>query len=150
MLVSAAEDVSLLNKSTIKHDSCVHLVVPDTSQVSSVALDRDYHESSASHGIYDACATHTSCQDPMHGRPSFLTDTRLVKHKHDDDIDESSMISHAHAQEASREVRGTWRMFKNDPLSPLRSYIGNYAWPGIGLFLEGYGTCPGSHLMMAS
>ena len=33
-------------------------------------------------------------------------------------------------------------MFKRDPLSPVRSYIGNYAWPGIGLFLEGYGALP--------
>lgn len=36
-------------------------------------------------------------------------------------------------------------MFKNDPLSPVRSYFHDYALTGVGLFLEGYGASPFGH-----
>lgn len=41
-------------------------------------------------------------------------------------------------QELARDASTIWRMFKRDPLSPVRSYVHNFAMPGVGLFLEGY------------
>ena len=39
-----------------------------------------------------------------------------------------------------------WRMFLDDPLSPVRSYVHQFAMTGVGLFLEGmYGQGPAHH-----
>lgn len=40
--------------------------------------------------------------------------------------------------EAKRELGIVWRMFKQDPLSPLTAYFRNYVITGLGLFVEGY------------
>jgi hypothetical protein len=41
-------------------------------------------------------------------------------------------------EEASKELKTTWAMFKNDPLSPVGWYFKNAVLPGAGLGLEGY------------
>ena len=41
-------------------------------------------------------------------------------------------------QDQKRELRNFWRIFKNDPLQPVRIYFSNYVITGMGLFLEGY------------
>lgn len=41
-------------------------------------------------------------------------------------------------REAARELRSIWRMFKADPLEPIRCYFRNTVLPGAGLGLEGY------------
>ncbi|KAI5304636.1 hypothetical protein KEM56_006224 [Ascosphaera pollenicola] len=41
-------------------------------------------------------------------------------------------------QETKREFLGFWKMFKEDPLEPVRFYFGNMVLPGAGLGLEGY------------
>ena len=40
-------------------------------------------------------------------------------------------------QEAGRELRNIWAMFRTDPLEPFRYYIRNMVIPGAGLGLEG-------------
>lgn len=40
--------------------------------------------------------------------------------------------------EARRELGEIGRMFKRDPLSPVRAYFSNYVVTGLGLFVEGY------------
>lgn len=40
--------------------------------------------------------------------------------------------------EARRELGVIGSMFKQDPLSPIRSYFSNYVITGLGLFVEGY------------
>lgn len=47
-------------------------------------------------------------------------------------------VSSYDAQEARRELKGIWQMFKNDPLSPVSYYFKNMVLPGAGLGLEGY------------
>lgn len=41
-------------------------------------------------------------------------------------------------QETAKEARAAWRMFVNDPLSPLGWYFREAVVPGAGLLLEGY------------
>lgn len=40
--------------------------------------------------------------------------------------------------EVKKEFGSFWRMFKNDPLSPVSWYFKNAVLPGAGLGLEGY------------
>ncbi|KAK9843894.1 hypothetical protein WJX84_006388, partial [Apatococcus fuscideae] len=42
------------------------------------------------------------------------------------------------SQDQKRELKHFWRIFKNDPLQPVRIYFSNYVITGMGLFLEGY------------
>ena len=46
-------------------------------------------------------------------------------------------ISSTFLQEQRREFMTVWRMFLNDPLSPVRAYVHQFAMTGVGLFLEG-------------
>ncbi|WVO24286.1 uncharacterized protein IAS62_005650 [Cryptococcus decagattii] len=41
-------------------------------------------------------------------------------------------------EEARRELKHIWQMFKEDPLSPLTTYCKTYVMGGFGLFTEGY------------
>jgi MFS family permease len=41
-------------------------------------------------------------------------------------------------EEARRELKVIGQMFKQDPLSPIRSYFSNYVVTGMGLLVEGY------------
>ncbi|SZF06072.1 unnamed protein product [Blumeria hordei] len=49
-----------------------------------------------------------------------------------------AFVNHSNNQEAKKEFSSFWRMFKNDPLSPLSWYMKNAVLPGAGLGLEGY------------
>ncbi|KAK9454379.1 phosphate transporter PHO84 [Dipodascopsis uninucleata] len=49
-----------------------------------------------------------------------------------------SFITKVDNAEAKREFGNFWKMFKNDPLSPVNWYFSNCVLPGAGLLLEGY------------
>lgn len=49
-----------------------------------------------------------------------------------------SFVTSYDAQETKREFNSFWKMFKQDPLEPVRFYLGNMVLPGAGLGLEGY------------
>ncbi|KAI0995418.1 hypothetical protein K3495_g12761 [Podosphaera aphanis] len=49
-----------------------------------------------------------------------------------------TFVNHSNNQEAKKEFGSFWRMFKNDPLSPVSFYFKNAVLPGAGLGLEGY------------
>lgn len=47
-------------------------------------------------------------------------------------------INNQQNTEARREFGQVWRMFKHDPLEPIRAYFRTYVVNGLGLFVEGY------------
>ncbi|KAI5287562.1 hypothetical protein KEM52_001528 [Ascosphaera acerosa] len=47
-------------------------------------------------------------------------------------------VSKYDARESRREFMSFWKMFKEDPLEPIRWYFANMVLPGAGLGLEGY------------
>ncbi|KAF1975307.1 MFS phosphate transporter [Bimuria novae-zelandiae CBS 107.79] len=47
-------------------------------------------------------------------------------------------VHNVDSQESKKEASSVWRMFKNDPLSPVGYYLKNMVLPGAGLGLEGY------------
>ncbi|KAI5300494.1 hypothetical protein KEM55_007021 [Ascosphaera atra] len=47
-------------------------------------------------------------------------------------------VSSYDSQESKREFMSFWRLFKSDPLQPIRWYFANMVLPGAGLGLEGY------------
>ena len=52
--------------------------------------------------------------------------------------EKTKWINNQSNAEARRELADIGRMFKHDPLSPLRAYYNNYVITGLGLFVEGY------------
>lgn len=49
-------------------------------------------------------------------------------------------VTKCDAKENRRELGNIWKMFKNDPLSPVAYYFRNMVLPGAGLGLEGFVT----------
>ncbi|CEH12590.1 Inorganic phosphate transporter [Ceraceosorus bombacis] len=50
----------------------------------------------------------------------------------------SAFVNEVSNKEAKRELSEIGRMFKADPLSPIRAYFSNYVITGMGLFVEGW------------
>lgn len=46
-------------------------------------------------------------------------------------------VSSSESKESKLELDYFWKMFKNDPLSPISYYFRNMVLPGAGLGLEG-------------
>lgn len=55
-------------------------------------------------------------------------------------IQKIKFVSSYDAKEGKREGGNIWKMFKNDPLSPVAYYFRNMVLPGAGLGLEGFVT----------
>ncbi|WFD25839.1 hypothetical protein MNAN1_000806 [Malassezia nana] len=49
-----------------------------------------------------------------------------------------SFVNKQSNAEARRELGLIWRMFQEDPLSPIKAYFGRYVINGLGMFVEGY------------
>ena len=52
-------------------------------------------------------------------------------------IQKIKFVTSYDAKESKREGKNIWKMFKNDPLSPVAYYFRNMVLPGAGLGLEG-------------
>lgn len=55
-------------------------------------------------------------------------------------VQKIKFVSSYDAKESKREGGNIWKMFKNDPLSPVAYYFRNMVLPGAGLGLEGFVT----------
>lgn len=55
-------------------------------------------------------------------------------------IQKIKFVSSYDSKESKREGGNIWKMFKNDPLSPVAYYFRNMVLPGAGLGLEGFVT----------
>lgn len=49
-----------------------------------------------------------------------------------------AFVNKVNNAEAAQELKGTWELFKKDPLGPVSWYFRNAVLPGAGLGLEGY------------
>ncbi len=104
----------------------------------------------ASHGL-DMTGRHPPLQDPhlqMNLNEKAIFDYLLKPaDSYNDDGDywadlsipkRIKSVGKSDAQEAARELASIWRMFKAEPLEPMRYYFRDIVLPGAGLGLWGY------------
>ncbi|UZJ55817.1 hypothetical protein CBS101457_005137 [Exobasidium rhododendri] len=113
-------------------------VSTDSSEISTtpVASQNDHHQEKfqTSGGVPDrALATLDSILYP--------SDIYTSNHTYWADLpagEKTKWINNQNNAQAKQEVKQIGRMFKEDPLSPIRFYFSNYVVKGMGLFVEGY------------
>ncbi|ETS64420.1 hypothetical protein PaG_01274 [Moesziomyces aphidis] len=105
-----------------------------SNSASSPSADGAHHSSSAA-----ASSPHidAALNETLFPSDSYTSDTKTYWA----DLpfwEKTSWINAQSNAEARRELGEIGRMFKRDPLSPIRAYFSNYVITGLGLFVEGY------------